>query len=96
MIVKEKELSNIIKYNFNSKTVLVELEGILNGYINFVQATCRYSHKNGMLYISELFNNIRINLASQYKIIYDEINKILQINLDEGINIRLKIKRNDN
>lgn len=72
MIVQEKELSKIIKNNFHLKTILLGLEGIIEGHVSFIKAICRYNHKNGILYIFELLNNIRIDLASQYRIIYDK------------------------
>lgn len=89
--MKEKELSKIINDNFHLKTILLELEGIVEGHISFIRAICRYSHKKGILYVFELLNNIRINIASQYKIIYDEKDKILVIKLDGGQSIKLTV-----
>ena len=91
MIILEKQLSEIIKDNFHLKTILLELEGIIEGHISLINAVCKYNHKNGILYIFELLNNIRIDLASQYKIIYEEENKMLKIKLDNGQNIKLTV-----
>lgn len=45
MIVKEKDLSKIIKNNFYLRTLLLELEGMIEGHISFIKAICTYSHK---------------------------------------------------
>lgn len=73
------------------KTIVVELEGIIEGYISFVEAVCQYKHKEGVLYIFDLLNNVRINLASQYRILYNKENKVLIINLDNGQDIKLTV-----
>lgn len=69
MIVKEKELAKFIKDKFQLKTILLELEGIIEGHVSFIRAVCKYNNRNGILYIFELLNNLRINIASQYRII---------------------------
>ena len=91
MIVLEKQLSKMIKDKFHLKTILLESEGIIEGHISFINAVCKYNHKNGILYIFKLLNNIRIDVASQYKIIYEEENKVLKIKLDNGQNIKLTV-----
>ena len=68
MIVKEKDLSKIIKNNFHLRTLLLELEGIIEGHISFIKAICIYSHKKGILNIFELLHNIRIFIKCIYKI----------------------------
>ena len=93
MIVKEKDLSKIIKNNFHLRTLLLELEGMIEGHISFIKAICIYSHKKGILNIFELLHNIRIDIASQYKIIYREKEKILEIKLDNGQNVKLTVIR---
>ena len=55
MIVKEKDLSKIIKNNFHLRTLLLELEGMIEGHISFIKAICIYIHKKGILNIFELF-----------------------------------------
>ncbi|MBS5864118.1 MAG: hypothetical protein KIC54_05455 [Clostridium sp.] len=92
MIVKEKDLSKIIKDNFHLRTLLLELEGMIEGHISFIKAICIYSHKK-ILNILELLHNIRIDIASQYKIIYREKEKILEIKLDNGQNVKLTVIR---
>ena len=91
--IKENELEKIVKNNFDAKTILLELNGIIEGNIVFVKADCSYNHKNGILYILDLLNNIRIDIASQYKIIYREKEKILEIKLDNGQNVKLTVIR---
>lgn len=51
---------------------LLELNGIIEENIMFVKADCSYNHKKGILYILDLLNNIRIDIASHYKIIYEQ------------------------
>ncbi len=92
MIVKEKDLSKIIKNNFYLRTLLLELEGMIEGHISFIKAICIYSHKK-ILNILELLHNIRIDIALQYKIIYREKEKILEIKLDNGQNVKLTVIR---
>ena len=91
MIIKEKELNKIIKKNFHLKTILLELDGIVEGHIFFVKAVCKYNYTEGILYIFDLLNNIRINLISQYKMEYEEKEKIIIINLDNGQDIKIKV-----
>lgn len=93
MIVKEKELAKFIKDNFQLKTILLELEGIIEGHVSFIKAVCRYNNRNGILYIFELLNNLRINIASQYRIIYNEEKRILTIYLDNGQIVKLTLLR---
>lgn len=50
MIVKEKDLSKIIKDNFHLRTLLLELEGMIEGHISFIKAICIYSHKKNIKY----------------------------------------------
>lgn len=90
-LIKEKELSKIIKNNFNLKEILLELDGIVEGHISFVKAVCQYKHKEGVLYIFDLLNNMKMNLVYQYRILYDEKNKILMINSDNGQDIKLTV-----
>lgn len=54
---------------------------------------CRYNNRNGILYIFELLNNLRINIASQYKIIYNEEKRMLSIYLDNGQIVKLTVIR---
>lgn len=89
--IKEKELSKIIKNNFNLKEILLELDGIVEGHISFVKAVCQYKHKEGVLYIFDLLNNMKMNFVYQYRILYDEKNKILMINSDNGQDIKLTV-----
>ncbi len=90
-LIKEKELSKIIKNNFNLKEILLELDGIVEGHISFVKAVCQYKHKEGVLYIFDLLNNMKMNFVYQYRILYDEKNKILMINSDNGQDIKLTV-----
>ena len=88
-LIKEKELSKIIKNNFNLKEILLELDGIVEGHISFVKAVCQYKHKEGVLYMFDLL--INMNFVYQYRILYDEKNKILMINSDNGQDIKLTV-----
>ena len=71
----EKNLSNIIKRNFNSNTILVNFKGIINGCIFIIKSNCYYNDKEGILYLFDLCNHIKIDIASQYKILFDEDKK---------------------
>lgn len=74
--IGEKNLSNIIKRNFNSNTILVNFKGIINGRIFIIKSNCYYNDKEGILYLFDLCNHIKIDIASQYKILFDEDKKI--------------------
>lgn len=89
--IKENQLEKIVKDNFNAKTILLELNGIIEGKIIFVKADCSYNHKNGILYILDLLNNIRIDIASQYKIIYEQNSEILKIYLDNSQDLKISV-----
>lgn len=91
MIIKEKELNKIIKGDFHLRTILLELDGIVEGHIFFVKAVCKFQYREGILYIFDLINNVRINLVSQYRMIYDEEKKTLLINLDNGQDIKITV-----
>ena len=41
MIVREKELNKIVKDNFYLNNVLLEMEGVLNCNIYFINAVCK-------------------------------------------------------
>lgn len=87
--VSEQDLSNIIKRSFNSNTILVNFKGIINGRIFMIKSNCYYNHKEGILYLFDLFNHIKIDIASQYKILFDEDRKELEIKLDNGQDLKL-------
>ena len=89
--IKENELEKIVKNNFDAKTILLELNGIIEGNIVFVKADCSYNHKNGILYILDLLNNIRIDIASKYKIIYEQNSQILKIYLDNSQDLKISV-----
>lgn len=89
--IKENELEEIVKNNFDAKTILLELNGIIEGNIVFVKADWSYNHKNGILYILDLLNNIRIDIASQYKIIYEQNSEILKIYLDNSQDLKISV-----
>lgn len=91
MILKEKELDRVIKDNFYSQTILVEAKGIIQGKIRFFKADCQYNDENGILIIADLINKIKINLASQYRIKYEEKEKLIIIYLDNGQDIKLTV-----
>lgn len=93
MLVKENDLSKIIKDNFHLRTLLLELEGMIEGHVSFIKAICIYNHKKSTLNIFEILHNIRIDIASQYKIIYKEKEKILEIKLENGQNVKLTVIR---
>ena len=71
MIVREKELNKIVKDNFYLNNVLLEMEGVLNCNIYFINAVCKYKYKTGILIIFDMLNSINIDLASQYEMIFD-------------------------
>ncbi len=88
--ISEKNLSNIIKRNFNSNTILVNFKGIINGRIFIIKSNCYYNDKEGILYLFDLLcNHIKIDIASQYKILFDEDKKELEIKLDNGQDLKL-------
>lgn len=89
--IKEQDLSEVIKSIFNEKTILMELDGIVEGHISFIDSDCQYNYKNGILYLFDLINNLRIDIASQYKILFDESKKILKIKLDNKQNLTLTV-----
>lgn len=90
MKIKENEINKIVKDNFNSKNVLLSLDEIVEGHISFIEAVCIYNSKNGILSVSDLLNNIKIDLVSQYSIIYER----LKIYLDNGQNVKLLVLKN--
>lgn len=57
----------------------------------FVKADCSYNHKNGILYILDLLNNIRIDITSHYKIIYEQNSEILKIHLDNIQDLKISV-----
>ncbi|CDE10113.1 unknown [Clostridium sp. CAG:354] len=89
--IKENELGKIIKDNFNTKTILLELNGIIEGHISIINAISYYKNKERILNIIDLCNNIRIDMASQYEIIFDENNKKLEVKLDNGQNLKITV-----
>lgn len=91
--IKENELGRIIKDNFNAKTILLELKGIIEGHISIIKAISYYKNKEGILNILDLCNNIRVDITSQYEIIFDENNIKLEIKLDNGQNVKLTVIR---
>ena len=94
MKIRENEINKIVKDNFNSKNVLLSLDGIVEGHISFIEAVCIYNSKNGILSVSDLLNNIKIDIVSQYSIIYEKENERLKIYLDNGQNIKLLVLKN--
>lgn len=87
--ITEKELGKTIKKYFFLNTILIELEGIIEGHISIIKAVCKYNHKEGILYIFDLLNNLTIDIASQYEILFDENKRKLKIKLDNGQNLIL-------
>lgn len=94
MIVREKELNKIVKDNFYLNNVLLEMEGVLNCNIYFINAVCKYKYKTGILIIFDMLNSINIDLASQYEMIFDEEEKYLKIRLDNGQDLKLSVINN--
>ena len=87
--ISEKNLKAIMEKYFNLNTVLVELEGVIEGHINLIKANCQYNYKNGILYLLDILNNLKIDIASQYEILFDENKRKLKIKLDNGQNLIL-------
>ena len=54
MIVREKELNKIVKDNFYLNNVLLEMEGVLNCNIYFINAVCKYKYKTGTVSYTHL------------------------------------------
>ena len=90
MKVKEKELKKIIKKHYYMKIVVIELSGSIFGKVTFLKTICRYNDKNGFLYFKDLINNIKINIVSQYEMLFDENKEIIQIKLDNGVNLKIR------
>lgn len=89
--IKENELRKIIKDNFNAKTILLELDGIIEGHISIINAISYYKNKEGILNILDLCNNIRIDMASQYEMTFDENNRKFEIKFDNGQNLKMAV-----
>lgn len=89
--IKENELGKIIKDNFNAKTILLELDGIIEGHISIINAISYYKNKEEILNILDLCNNIRIDMASQHEMIFDENNRKLEIKFDNGQNLKMTV-----
>ena len=79
--IKENELGKIIKDNFNTKTILLELNGIIEGHISIINAISYYKNKERILNIIDLCNNIRIDIN----------NKKLEVKLDNGQNLKITV-----
>ncbi len=89
MIVREKEINKIVKDNFYLNNVLLEMEGVLNCNIYFINAVCKYKYKTGILIIFDMLNSINIDLASQYEMIFDEKENYLRIRLNKGQDLKI-------
>ena len=67
----------------------LNVKGIINGCIFIIKSNCYCNHKEGILYLFDLCNHIKIDIASQYKILFDEDKKELEIKLDNGQDLNL-------
>lgn len=67
----------------------MKIKGIKNGRIFIIKSNCYYNDKEAILYLFDLCNHIKIDIASQYKILFDEDKKELEIRLDNGQELKL-------
>ena len=89
MIVQEKELNKIIRKSFYLKDICLEIDGILYGKIYFKKAECKYRYKIGILIIFDIVNLLKVDLSSEYEIIFNKKEKSLIIKLDNGQDIKI-------
>lgn len=89
--ISEKDLGKVIKKYFFLNTILIELEGIIKGHISIIKAVCKYNDREGNLYIFDVLNNLTIDIASQYEILFDKEKRKLKIRLDNGQNVILTV-----
>lgn len=91
MKVLEKELQQKIQI-FESQNVIVKFDNILELKFEMNNININYNRKNGFLNITEKSTNnkIKLNIVSAYMI--DLTKKVLKINLDNSLDLKIMIK----
>lgn len=87
--VKEKELQQYIQ-KFNSKNIIVNLGGGINAKIQMEKVKSHYNTRNGIISLSDLRTNIKIDTSTVYKMQVSENETIFEVYLDNGLDLRIE------
>ena len=87
--VKEKELQRYIQ-KFNSKNIILNLGGVINAKIQMEKVKCNYNTRNGIISLSDIKSNIKIDTSTVYNMQISENGTIFEIYLDDGLDIRIE------
>lgn len=92
--VKEAELQQKLEY-FNNKEAVVKYTGLVNSTTYIKKLSINYDYKTGFLYMKDLVhkNRFKVNIAPVYNMEIKEDNTELLIQLDNSIDINIKIKK---
>ena len=92
--IKEAELKQEIE-RFNNKKVIIKYTGLVNAIIYIEKININFDYRTGFLYMKDIIhkNRFKVNIAPAYNIQIEEDNSELLIQLDNGIDINIKIKK---
>lgn len=92
--VKETELKQAIEY-FNNKAVMIKYTGLVNSITYIKKLSIDFNYKTGFLYMKDLIhkNRFKVNIAPAYNMEIKEDKTELLIQLDNYIDINIKIKK---
>lgn len=92
--IKESELKQEIEH-FNDKKAIIKYTGLINSITYIKKLNINFDYKTGFLYMKDLIhkNSFKVNIAPAYNIKIKEDNAELLIQLDNDIDIKIKIKK---
>lgn len=92
--IKEIELKQTIEH-FNNKAVIIKYAGLVNATIYIKKLDIQFDYKTGFLYMKDFIhkNSFKVNIVSAYNMAIKEDNTELLIQLDNDIDIKIKIKK---
>ena len=92
--IKEKDLKQEVKF-FNNKAVIIKYTGLVNSLIHIKKLSIHFNYRTGLLYMKDLItkSKFKVNIAPAYNMEVKEDKTQLLIQLDNDIDINIKIKK---
>ena len=92
--IKESELKQEIEH-FNDRKSIIKHTGLVNSITYIEKLNINFNYRTGFLYMKDIIhkNRFKVNIAPAYNIQIEEDNAELLIQLDNSIDINIRIKK---
>lgn len=92
--IQETELKQEIEH-FNNKKATIKYTGLVNAIIYIEKLNINFDYRTGFLYMKDIIhkNRFKVNIAPAYNMKIREDDAELLIQLDNNIDINIKIKK---